>query len=170
MLSNVLKIIMVLTSISPVFLTLWFIEFSKFWSFVDGIFWLVIAIVLFVLAYGILKISIKKLEIIDIKITFISTADKEVLSYVFTYILPLIGIDMKVLFFILLLFSFIVFTTHIYHFNPIFGLFGYHFYEVTSENGVNYVLMSKKQIRKVESVDKVILVCDYILIDKTNEA
>jgi hypothetical protein len=67
--------------------------------------------------------------------------------------------------FVLVLFTFVAFTTHIYHFNPIFGLFGYHFFEVTTKNGISYVLMSKRQIRNLNQVTEVILVSDYILID-----
>ncbi len=156
---------MVLTSVSPVLFTLWFKEFSIDWDIRKGFFWLIFSIVLIILAYLILKISLKKLEIIDIKVQSIGTADKEILSFIFAYLLPLIEVDLKILIFILVLFIFIIFTTHMYHFNPVFGLFGYHFYNINTEGGVSYILMSKKQIRKVNQISKVILVSDYILID-----
>lgn len=169
MLSKFLKIIMVLTSISPVFFTLWFKEFSKQWHLNDGLVWLVLSIVLIIIAYIILQISLKKLEKIPIQISSLATADKEVLAFIFAYLLPLIDIDYTMMAFVLVLFAFVVFTTHTYHFNPIFGLFGYHFYEVTTTNGISYVLMSKKQIRNLNQVTEVILVSDYILIDTKNK-
>ncbi len=111
----------------------------------------------------------EKLEKIPIQISSLATADKEVLAFIFAYLLPLIDINHKMLAFVLVLFAFVIFTTHIYHFNPIFGLFGYHFYEVTTTNGISYVLMSKKQIRNLNQVTEVILVSDYVLIDTKNK-
>lgn len=105
------------------------------------------------------------MEKIPIQISSLATADKEVLAFIFAYLLPLIDISHKMLAFLLVLFTFVAFTTHIYHFNPIFGLFGYHFFEVTTTNGISYVLMSKRQIRNLNQVTEVILVSDYILID-----
>ncbi len=169
MLSKFLKIIMVLTSVSPVFFTLWFKEFSKQWHLNDGLVWFVLSIVLIIIAYIILQLSLKKLEKIPIEISNLASADKEVLAFIFAYLLPLIDIDFIMIVFILVLFTFVAFTTHIYHFNPIFGLFGYHFYEVTTSNGISYVLMSKRQIRNLNQVSEVILVSDYILIDTKNK-
>jgi hypothetical protein len=165
MLSKFLKIIMVITSVSPVFFTLWFNDFSNQWKIKDGLIWLVISFALIIIAYLILQLSLKKLERIPIQISSIATADKEVLAFIFAYLLPLLDINHKMLAFVLVLFAFVAFTTHIYHFNPIFGLFGYHFFEVTTTNGVSYVLMSKRQIRNLNQVTEVILVSDYILID-----
>lgn len=165
MLSKFLKIIMVITSVSPVFFTLWFNEFSKQWHVIDGLIWLVLSISLIIIAYFILQLSLKKLGKIPIQISSLATADKEVLAFIFAYLLPLIDINYKMLAFVLVLFTFVAFTTHIYHFNPIFGFFGYHFFEVTTTNGISYVLMSKRQIRNLNQVTEVILVSDYILID-----
>jgi hypothetical protein len=165
MLSKFLKIIMVITSVSPVFFTLWFNDFSNQWKIKDGLIWLVISFALIIIAYLILQLSLKKLERIPIQISSIATADKEVIAFIFAYLLPLLDINHKMLAFVLVLFTFVAFTTHIYHFNPIFGLFGYHFFEVTTTNGVSYVLMSKRQIRNLNQVTEVILVSDYILID-----
>ncbi len=165
MLSKFLKIIMVITSVSPVFFTLWFNDFSNQWKIKYGLIWLVISFALIIIAYLILQLSLKKLERIPIQISSIATADKEVIAFIFAYLLPLLDINHKMLAFVLVLFTFVAFTTHIYHFNPIFGLFGYHFFEVTTTNGVSYVLMSKRQIRNLNQVTEVILVSDYILID-----
>lgn len=156
---------MVITSVSPVFFTLWFNDFSNQWKIKDGLIWLVISFALIIIAYLILQLSLKKLERIPIQISSIATADKEVIAFIFAYLLPLLDINHKMLAFVLVLFTFVAFTTHIYHFNPIFGLFGYHFFEVTTTNGVSYVLMSKRQIRNLNQVTEVILVSDYILID-----
>ena len=169
MLSTFLKIIMIITSVSPVFFTLWFKEFSKQWHLNDGLVWLMLSIVLIIIAYIILQLSLKKLEKIPIQISSLNTEYKSIFIFIFAYLLPLIDIDYKMIAFVLVLFAFVVFTTHIYHFNPIFGLFGYHFYEVTTTNGISYVLMSKKQIRNLNQVTEVILVSDYILIDTKNK-
>jgi len=117
MLSKFLKIIMVITSVSPVFFTLWFNEFSKQWHIIDGLIWLVLSIALIIIAYFILQLSLKKFEKIPIQISSLATADREVLAFIFAYLLPLIDIDYTMMAFVLVLFAFVVFTTHTYHFN-----------------------------------------------------
>ena len=167
MISRFLQGMMVITSISPVFFTLWFKEYSENWNIKDGLIYLVISFFLIAISYLILGSCKKKLEIIDIKINNIGPADKELFAYIFAYLLPLINVSSKMLFFILLLFSIVAFTTNIYHFNPIFGLLHYHFYSVSLQGGVSYVLMTKKRIRNTTQISRVVFIGDYILLDVT---
>ena len=168
MFSKFLELLMVLTSLSPVLLTLWFKEFSQNWNYNDGLIYLVIAVVLWGIAFIILNISRKKLQLLRVKIDSISTADKEMISFIFAYLIPLLDISYPVLFFLLGLFVFIVLTTHSYHFNPIFGLFGYHYYEVSIEGGTTFILMTKKTLMNTKQIKNIVQLTDYILLEKEN--
>lgn len=166
MFSKLLELLMVFTSLSPVLLTLWFKEFSDHWSFADGLVYLIIAIILWSFAFIILNISRTKLQLLPVKIESISTADKEMVSFIFAYLIPLLEISYPLLFFLLGLFVFIVLTTHSYHFNPIFGLFGYHYYEVSIEGGTTFILMTKKTLMNTNQIKSIVQLTDYILLEK----
>jgi hypothetical protein len=166
MFSKLLELLMVFTSLSPVLLTLWFKEFSHHWNFADGLVYLIIAIILWGFAFIILNVSRNKLQLLPVKIESISTADKEMGSFIFAYLIPLLEISYPLLFFLLGLFVFIVLTTHSYHFNPIFGLFGYHYYEVSIEDGTTFILMTKKTLMNTRQIKSIVQLTDYILLEK----
>ena len=52
-----------------------------------------------------------------------------------------------------------------FSFSPLLGLLGWHFYKVSSTEGVSYVLVTKKQIRNTGQINNVGQLTDYILID-----
>lgn len=170
MLSRLVKLFLVATSLAPIFFTLWFISLSKSWNLCDGISYLVITISLSAICWGFLSLSKKRLEIIPVSIKSIKTADKELVGFVLIYLLPLIKSDLHVdsmtLIFVGVLFFFVVFTTNSYHFNPIIGFLGYHFYEVTIEGGVTYVLMSKRNISNCIDVNSVVQISEYMILEK----
>lgn len=166
MLSKFLELLMVFTSLSPVLLTLWFKEFSQNWDYKDGLIFLIVAVILWTISFIILRISRRMLQLLPVKIETISTADKEMISFIFAYLIPLLEISYPLLFFLLGLFVFIVLTTHCYHFNPVFGLFGYHYYEVSIEGGTTFVLMTKKTLMNTKQINSVIQLTDYILLEK----
>lgn len=64
----------------------------------------------------------------------LSVQDKETLVFIFA-----------------ILFTFTYFSQTLY-FNPLFLLFGYHFYYITSENNVKIFVISKKQIRSTNGL------------------
>ena len=56
-------------------------------------------------------------------------------------------------------------TGYNYHFNPLLGLLKWHFYKVQSNEGVTYVLITKKQLRTAANAVTVGQLTEYILID-----
>ncbi|MEM5778053.1 MAG: hypothetical protein QXK49_00265 [Candidatus Aenigmatarchaeota archaeon] len=170
MLSKLLQFLLAITSVSPIFITLWFIEFSKNWFWGDGLFYLALVVILTGMALIIINVSKSKLEKFPIKIKSLSPSDKEAISFIFVYLLPLIftsaiSVNFYFLLFIVVLFFFSVFTTHIYHFNPILGLFGYHYYTITNEGDITYILMTKRTIRNTKEINKVAQISEYMLLD-----
>jgi MFS family permease len=156
------------TSISPVLLIFFFKEFSSSWRWTSGLPYLIIAILLLVVLKFIIETAKRKLEIIPIYISEISNADKESLIFIFTYFIPLLEIDSKMIFFLLILFFIIIFTTNIY-FNPLLGLLGYRQYKVKLKEGTTFILITKKTLINVKQVKSVVQLTDYILLEKEEE-
>jgi|GEM_PF-1846048 len=176
MISKILELILVTTSISPVFLAVWFSKFTKTGNIMDGIFWLILFLAVIPISWAIIKFSERKLEVIPVHIKSIAPADKEVTAFLIAYILPLIGIvdtNFWTVIFIIVLLFIAVLTTSNYHFNPVLSLFlGYHYYEITIESEVNgktythtYILMTKKTLKHCREVRKVVQISDYMLME-----
>jgi hypothetical protein len=72
---------------------------------------------------------------------------------------------MSVLIFVAALFFLIVATSHSYHFNPLLGFLGYHFYEVNIEGGITYVLITKQNIADCKSITQVVQLTEYMILE-----
>lgn len=169
MLSKLAKISLVSTSIAPIFLTLWFVNFSKNWNWKEGFGYLLLAILLTLLCWILLYLSGKKLEKLKLEITSVKTTDNEMIGFILAYLLPLmdkssVEIESRVMFVVALLFL-VVITSNSYHFNPLIGFLGYHFYEVTITGGISYVLISKKSIRNYKSIKNVVHISEYMIME-----
>jgi len=173
MLNKVAKLALVATSLAPIFLTLWFVEFSKAWEWQAGLKYLFAAALLSLLCAGLVWLSGKKLEKLPVKIKAIKTVDKEIVGFLLVYLLPLINqtnntISVPVLAFISVIFFFIVQNSHAYHFNPMLGFFGYHFYEVTIDGEITYVLITRKNITDCKSITHVVQLTEYMILETSN--
>lgn len=169
MLSKLAKISLVSTSIAPIFLTLWFVNFSKNWNWKEGFGYLLLAILLTLLCWILLYLSGKRLEKLKLEITSVKTTDNEMIGFILAYLLPLmdkssVEIESRVMFVVALLFL-VVITSNSYHFNPLIGFLGYHFYEVTITGGISYVLISKKSIRNYKSIKNVVHISEYMIME-----
>lgn len=174
MISKFLEHIFVLTSISPVFLAIWLSKFIKTGDCKEGLFWMILFIVLIPISWLIIKFSERKLEILPINIKSIAPASKEVAAFLIAYILPLLNIvelnEWTIIFIVVLLYVAML-TTSNYHFNPVLSLFfGYHYYEIKikdeNDNGsTTYILMTKRTIRNCKNIRKVVQVSDYMLME-----
>jgi hypothetical protein len=108
-----------------------------------------------------------------VKIKAVKTVDKEIVGFLLVYLLPLMNqsnntISLSVLTFIAVIFFFIVQNSHAYHFNPLLGFFGYHFYEVTIEGDITYVLISRQNIADCKSISHVVQLTEYMILEPTN--
>ncbi|MEO1168754.1 MAG: hypothetical protein AAFW97_08610 [Pseudomonadota bacterium] len=144
-------------------------------AFVDGdtaLMWTLIAscTLLFAIMHGLLLYSRKHLEKSTFKATSIEAADRENIAFLLLYILPLFATDIsnlnwQILVPTLVIFSVVVSTGYGYHFNPLLGLSGWHFYKVGTEEGVTYVLITKKELRSAKQCLTVGQLTEYIVID-----
>lgn len=172
MLNRFAKALLVATSIAPVFFTLAFISYrtGDFWP--SGVSYIAIAFGLAAICALLLRAAKTQLQTVRFNIESASTADKEVLGFLLTYILPIvfagtsdIAIDAGMIAYIVVFFGFVVWGTHAYDFNPLMGVFGFHFFEVTNSQGISYVLITRKQIVSVRDVTDVVQLTEYVVLD-----
>ena len=184
MLNKLAKLALVSTALAPICLTLWFVEISSVWqsrpSFADnlaahwqvGSGYLLAALLLSGLCFGLVRLSASRhgLECLPVKIKAVKTVDKEIVGFLLVYLLPLINqsentISLPVLVFVAVIFFFIVYNSHAYHFNPLLGVFGYHFFEVTIEGDITYVLITRQNITDCKAVSQVVQITEYMILD-----
>ena len=100
----------------------------------------------------------------------VEAADRENVAFMLLYLSPLFTsqfgqLNMTLLIPTIGIFALLTATGYNYHFNPLLGLVGWHFYKVSSKEGVTYVLVTKKQLRNTSQISEVGQLTEYILID-----
>jgi hypothetical protein len=169
MLSTLAKLMLTATALAPVALVYaWVLYSDGHWTtsiaLVSG------AVVLFILMLFLLGYSQKNLERSEFKVTSIEAADREYITFILLYLSPLFtsefgDLNWNILIPTLIIFVLVVSTGYGYHFNPLLGLLGWHFYKVNTSEGVSYVLITKKELRSASHCLKVGQLTEYIVID-----
>jgi len=100
----------------------------------------------------------------------IEAADRENMGFLLLYLLPLFtsqydSLNWGIWLPTLVVFALFTATGYSYHFNPLLGMLGWHFYKVGTPEGVTYVLITKKQLRNAASTITVGQLTEYIVID-----
>jgi hypothetical protein len=170
MLSRFAKVLLVLTAFAPILFTVAFVQWRKGTFSPWGPTCIVVAALLSAICYLVLNAAGRQLEKMPCDLVSIKTADKEIVGFVLSYLVPLAnlssgGFDPWTLAFVALFFLFIVATSHAYHFNPLMSVLGYHFYEVTDSGGVSYVLITRRSLHTARSTARVVQLSEYILLD-----
>jgi hypothetical protein len=162
------KFLLVGTAFAPVMLTSAVVSFWKK-EFRVGVFLLIVACSAVVICVVVMKLAAKKLAKNSVTIKSIKPADKEIIGFVLAYLLPLArGSQFETLPLVvaLAIFFLVVMTSNAYHTNPLLGLLGYHFYEVTIDD-VGYVMVSTRTLHNTKMIKEVASLTDYMLLDVT---
>lgn len=179
------KLILVATSLAPIFLTYWVVGLcaafkevnasvcpSSKWIYTD-IWYLVATVALVLCCHLLLRYSHRTIEVIPVNIVEVSSADKESIGFILVYLLPLAQettpYSLPVIIFVAIIFFFVVLSSNSYHFNPLLTIFGYHFYDVKVDGGLSYVLLTKRNVRDCRTIHRVHLLSDYMILDSTTE-
>ncbi len=187
MLNKFAKLALVSTALAPICLTLWFVEISKAWQptlswscnliahWQVGSGYLLAAMILSGLCFGLVLLSASPygLEPLPVSIKAVKTVDNEIVGFLLLYLLPLINqsqntINLSVLVFVAVIFFLIVYNSHAYHFNPLLGFAGYHFFEVTIEGDITYVLITRQNITDCKNVSQVVQLTEYMILEANN--
>lgn len=95
-----------------------------------------------------------------LSITTFERQDKEALTFLVAYMLPLLSVGADVphgwaiYLYVLLVVALIVAHADAFHFNPVMGLLGYHFFTIRDDTGGERLLISRKPIRRSEQCVK----------------
>jgi hypothetical protein len=119
---------------------------------------------------GMLSYSKKHLERIPFSTITAEAADRENIGFLLLYLLPLFtssfsALNWQVWIPAIAIFAAVVGTGYSYHFNPLLGLMGWHFYKVGTKEGVTYVLITKKHLRNATTTIEVGQLTEYIVLD-----
>lgn len=149
------KILLTATSLSPLLGAVAVAQFEHGKSWVSWGSWLLVAVLLALICGLLLTHSGKTSEKENILIKEFERNDKEVVAFLIAYLLPFISAENMNFEGHWLVGSYVLFVIFIvvshagtFHFNPVMGLLGYHFYEVKSEEGISQLLISKEELRK----------------------
>lgn len=169
MFGRLAKTLLIVSAIAPIGLVYAWVAYregSNVWagSLVAGCVFLVLCCILL---FGKAK---HVLERFPLQIDSVEVADRENIAFMLLYLSPLFTsqfgqLNMSLIVPTVLIFGLLTATGYNYHFNPLLGLVGWHFYKVSSKEGVTYVLITKKQLRNANQIDEVGQLTDYILMD-----
>jgi hypothetical protein len=170
MLSKFAKLALVATSFAPVLLTLGWIRFldGKLWP--EAVSYGVCAVLTVGLCLLLIRASRTRLEAIPFRPKSVSTADAEIVGFVLAYLLPFIdaaGVSIRpgVFWFVMGLLALAVWSTNSYHVNPVLGMLGFHFYEVTVEGDITFVLITRKNLRETGKITEVVQLTEYMVLE-----
>jgi hypothetical protein len=160
------KLLLVTTAFAPVMLTSAIVSFNKN-EMTAG--FLLVAATMGAVAVCILVMNraAQKLPRNPVTIKSIKPGDKEIIGFVLAYLLPFArGNQFEALPLVVALgvFFLVVMTSNAYHTNPLLGLLGYHFYEITIDE-VGYILVSRRNLHDTANIQKVVSLTDYMLLD-----
>ena len=169
MLSKAARLMLTSTAVAPVLLTYAWVAFQAS-NFYIAIVLLAVCVLLVLICLGLLGYSKRHLERMKFSAVSIEAADRENIAFLLLYLLPLFTapfatLNWQVWLPAIIVFGAVVATGYSYHFNPLLGLMGWHFYKVGTKEGVTYVLVTKKQLRNTSEIIEVGQLTEYIVID-----
>lgn len=168
------RLLLTSTSLAPAICVYAIIQFSnKCWGW--GISLLLLFFALIILCWLLLTYIKNNVAPIPLNINSVKATDKDMLSFLLAYFLPLISPNTFNLFtnpsVIIVTFVIIflcVYNSNAFHFNPILSMFGFHFYEVTNDENIPYMLITKREITQSNSSFLVKRISNYIFFDLPN--
>ncbi|WP_273807249.1 MULTISPECIES: hypothetical protein [unclassified Pseudomonas] len=170
MLGKPARVVFALTAVAPISISLSYVLIKNNRDWVLALIALASCILLGALCRVIIKYSSKNFEVLPVVIKKAKSADKEVLGFFIAYALPLIfkGQEPPEMGAWMLaggMLLFVLWTTHAIQVNPVLGLLGYHYYEVETQEGITYLMISKRAINDVSKIKKVVQLTEYGIIE-----
>ncbi len=110
----------------------------------------------------------------SLDITAVEATDKEALSFIIAYLFPILTgkfpnvTEEQYWILTLYVFSVIgltVYHSNAFHFNPVLACFGYHFYQITADGGMKYLLIAHQPIRVQNPTLSVTRISDYVYLE-----
>ena len=155
MLNTFPKLLQVSTSLSPLLGAVAVNQFARGEPASRYGAWLAAALLLVFLCWALLRYTAENAQKHAYRIKEFERNDREVLAFLVTYLLPFLSTD-KMGFtgdwltgaYVLVVIFLVISHAGAFHFNPVMGLLGYHFYAVKGEDGVSNLLISRSELRR----------------------
>lgn len=168
-LNRLAKLLLTSTAIAPVLLTYAWVAYRAC-AYRQAMVLVLTCVALVAVCLGMLSYSQKHLERIPFSTISAEAADRENIGFLLLYLLPLFtssfsALNWQVWIPAIAIFAAVVGTGYSYHFNPLLGLLGWHFYKVGTKEGVTYVLITKTHLRNATATIEVGQLTEYIVID-----
>ena len=174
MLGRLIRMLLALTAMSPlaISLAISFVHENELrYAFIAFCF----CILLGLIAWWLISQARHRLEILPVRIKKVKSADKEIMAFFVAYVLPLIfrsqlNVDIWAWGWAAVILLFVLWSTHAIQANPVLGVLGFHFYDVETDDGVAYLLISRGKINSALSVTKVVQIGEYGLVEAAARA
>jgi len=176
MLNKFAKIMLVATSLAPVLGAFGTINYSNGKPIWQVLPWFICAVLLLIICWLLLIYAKKNIEKEKLNVNSSRNSDKEVLTFLIIYLLPLVAKDsipdanIEVSIYVFLIIAWAVYHSNAFYFNPLLGLLGYHFYEITSSDGMPQTLITTNSIRKPSYEIEVVQLFDSTYLELTKES
>lgn len=174
MLNQFAKGLLVATSMAPILGAVAVNQIAQDLPWNQWIPWLVVTVLLGLICWLMLLLVNRTGEQLRLTIKEFENSDKEIVVFLLTYLLPFLATD-KLDFtgewitgaYIFAVIFFTVAHAGAFHFNPMMGLLGYHFYSIKDDSGASCLLISKKAVRRPGEALKVVELTDGIYLQRT---
>jgi hypothetical protein len=174
MLNKFAKFLLVATSIAPVMLAFGVVAYSEGKTGLAVWQWLVYAAGLTVICLLVLRFAKARIATESVSLKAVKSADKEVLAFLVTYLLPILAketLDYKgsvlTMVYVLAIIAWTVYHSNAFFFNPLLALFGYHFYEVELADGMPSMVITRDVIRTTSKPITAVQLFDYTYLQVT---
>ena len=112
----------------------------------------------------------RHLEKIPTTLASVEVADRETIGILVLYLLPLLKTSFTELQPLTVVPALVIFLAlaivgYNFHFNPLLVLLGWKFYKVTTAGGVGYLMITRREFRRVDSEVTVGRLTSYTLVD-----
>lgn len=155
MLNTFAKFLLVSTSLSPVLGAVAVNQFARDEPWSGWAPWLGVALLLVFLCWALLRYASKNAQKHLFTIKEFERNDQEVLAFLLAYLLPFVSSENMTFTgewltgaYILGVIFLVIAHAGAFHFNPVMGLLGYHFYAVKNNDGVSRLLISKAELHR----------------------
>lgn len=170
MLSRFIRLLLALTAIAPLSISMAYIYAVKDQNLWYAFIATCLCVLLGAIALQVIGMSQRKLERLPVTIKKAKSADKEVIGFFIAYALPLVfrgqsSPDLGAWLVAACMLFFVLWSTHSLQVNPVLGLFGYHFYEVETADGITYLLISKRRIGNALTIKNVVQLSEYGILE-----
>lgn len=171
MLNGFAKVLLISTSLSPLLGAVAVSQIANGEPCASWIPWVLVALLLVFICWAMFNYLAKNAEKHVFTISEFESADKEVLAFLLAYLLPFINYksmsftgEWMTSTYILVIIILVIAHAGAFQFNPVMGLFGYHFYSVKDASGVSCLLISKHNLRRKGLEVKTVNVAESIYL------